>query len=120
MLFHTPLVAATAATCAARTNLYVASYSGNVTSLSLTNARLDFSSTTNFCGPSPSWLTWDSFNRLLYCTDEGLNQPEGSVSSFKAAVDGGLAGLGRQTTIPGPVSAVKFGSSFYRGLAVAH
>jgi len=120
MLFHTFLVAATAATCAATTNLYVASYSGNVSTLALTDSGLDFSSTTSFCGPSPSWLTWDSFNRLLYCTDEGLNQPEGSVSSFKAADDGQLAGLGHQTTIPGPVSAVKFGTSFYRGLAVAH
>ncbi|KAI5463400.1 Lactonase, 7-bladed beta-propeller-domain-containing protein [Mariannaea sp. PMI_226] len=112
--------------------LYVASYLGSVTSLSLAKQIQRRSSgdgvpslkpvaSTEGCAGSPSWLMFDSTNKVLYCTDEGLSSAddEGSISSFRAISDGSLVRLDRVRTISGPVSAILYGTHG-NGLAVAH
>lgn len=106
--------------------LYVASYSGTVTTLNLTLpigdeiAVLEAVSSTDGCAGSPSWLTLDYANSVLYCTDEGLTSgEEGSLSAFSTNEDGSLELLDKVSTVLGPVSAVVYGHDS-RGLAVAH
>ncbi|KAI1015112.1 hypothetical protein LB503_003933 [Fusarium chuoi] len=80
--------------------LYVASYNG--------------------CAGSPSWLTLDWYNGVLYCTDEGLKDGKhGSLASFATHENGTLTLLAKTSTVFGPVSAVMYGEWDY-GLAVAH
>ncbi|KAJ3531639.1 hypothetical protein NM208_g8793 [Fusarium decemcellulare] len=107
--------------------LYVASYSGIVTTLNLTRGRrggtplaLEHVSTTEGCAGSPSWLTLDHPNSVLYCTDEGLKDGRnGSLSSLRTTQDGKLTPLDQVSTVLGPVSAVLYGERS-QGLAVAH
>lgn len=105
--------------------LYVASYGGSVTTLKMTRGadslRLRPVATTEGCAGSPSWLTLDAANRVLYCTDEGLSStvPDGSLSSFRTIRDGSLVRLGRVRTVLGPVSAAVYGKEG-NGIAVAH
>ncbi|KAI0161050.1 putative isomerase YbhE [Hypoxylon sp. FL1284] len=121
---------------ASATLLYVTSYAGTVTTLNLTLAPSDGSavptgraagsaatletvSNSTGCGPSPSWLTLDLPRNLLYCLDEGLNDPYGGVASFYAHDDGTLDTLNRLDIIQGPVSIAEFGDGG-SGLAIAH
>ncbi|KAF5020775.1 hypothetical protein F66182_7203 [Fusarium sp. NRRL 66182] len=107
--------------------LYVASYSGVITTLNLSLAgyrdapiALETVATMDGCAGSPSWLTLDSFNSVLYCTDEGLQDGKnGSLASFNVSQDGSLTPLDKVSTVIGPVSAVLFGD-YGRGLAMAH
>ncbi|KAF5969997.1 hypothetical protein FCOIX_10666 [Fusarium coicis] len=107
--------------------LYVASYSGIVTTLNLslaeyrdTPVKLETLSTTDGCAGSPSWLTLDWYNGVLYCTDEGLKDGKhGSLASFTTHENGTLTPLAKTSTVFGPVSAVMYGEWDY-GLAVAH
>jgi hypothetical protein len=107
--------------------LYVASYSGLVTTLNLSLAeyrdkpvKLEALSTTDGCAGSPSWLTLDWYNGVLYCTDEGLKDGKhGSLASFATRENGTLTPLAKTSTVLGPVSAVMYGEWNY-GLAVAH
>lgn len=111
------------------TLLYAASYAGAIATLNLTwhtqgegpapdAYSLDVLATSDGCKPSPSWLTLDYPNSVLYCTDEGLSSDHGSVSAFDIAGDGSLALLDRVNVVSGPVSAVLYGDRS-RGLAVA-
>ncbi|KAJ9132520.1 Lactonase, 7-bladed beta-propeller-domain-containing protein [Pleurostoma richardsiae] len=105
--------------------LYVSSYAGTITTLNLTvpgantteASLLPIASTTG-CAPNPSWLTLDYPNSVLYCLDEGLSTPNGTLSSYKTSVDGSLVQLDKVNTISGPVSAVIYGACG-RGLALA-
>ncbi|KAH6710216.1 Lactonase, 7-bladed beta-propeller-domain-containing protein [Verticillium dahliae] len=102
--------------------LYASSYSGTVTALNLTltsdgNATLRLVSESKACAPSPSWLTLDANDSVLYCTNEGLMTDHGSVSAFNVS-NGRLTLLGKVDTVIGPVSAVQYGDEG-RGLAVA-
>ncbi|EKJ74922.1 hypothetical protein NXS19_008629 [Fusarium pseudograminearum] len=107
--------------------LYVASYSGLVTTLNLSLAayrdapvKLETLATTDGCGGSPSWLTLDWMNGVLYCTDEGIKDGKnGSLASFTTNENGTLTPLTKLSTALGPVSAVAYGQWDY-GLAVAH
>ncbi|XEV05938.1 hypothetical protein FSHL1_011225 [Fusarium sambucinum] len=107
--------------------LYVASYSGLVTTLNLSLAayrdapvKLETLATTDACGGNPSWLTLDWMNGVLYCTDEGIEDGKnGSLVSFATNENGTLAPLTKLSTALGPVSAVTYGQWDY-GLAVAH
>jgi 6-phosphogluconolactonase (cycloisomerase 2 family) len=107
--------------------LYAASYSGLVTTLNLSLAayrdapvKLETLATTDACGGSPSWLTLDWMNGVLYCTDEGIKDGKnGSLVSFATNENGTLAPLTKLSTALGPVSAVAYGQWDY-GLAVAH
>ena len=108
------------------TLLYVSSYSGTITTLNLTGATtttgapasLQFIASTTDCAPNPSWLTLDYPNSTLYCTNEGINSRNGSLSAFKTNDDGTLVHLDTVTTIQGPVSAAIYGEGG-RGLALA-
>ncbi|KAJ9665922.1 hypothetical protein H2201_004046 [Coniosporium apollinis] len=115
------LLAATAAAC----NLYVASYDGNVTTLSLsTTADGGYESeviyTNPGCAGSPAWLTLDAANDVLYCLDEGNQTPNGSITAFRTSASGELTVLSDRETITGPVSSVLYGSNSSRAIALSH
>ncbi|KAI8679701.1 hypothetical protein NCS57_00248600 [Fusarium keratoplasticum] len=108
--------------------LYVASYSGVVTTLNITGVRhqggavviLPPVSTTEGCAGSPSWLALAGRDSLLYCLDEGLKDGKnGSLVSFRANRDGSLAPLDKVSTVFGPVSASSYGDRGH-SLVVAH
>lgn len=92
---------------------------GIITTLSLCDNHLE-SKYVATCSNNASWLTWDSRDRILYCLDEGLDVPDGSLHSFKVSDSGQLSLIAEQTTISGPVSGVLYGSEARRGLALAH
>lgn len=107
------------------TNLYVASYAGTVTTLSLTETNgslaLNITHVTQDCAPNPSWLTLDQPHGVLYCLNEGLTTLNGSLSTFTTSANGMLTHVQNISTIAGPVSGVLYGSaSGARGIALAH
>ncbi|KAI1759706.1 putative isomerase YbhE [Hypoxylon sp. FL1150] len=114
---------------ASATLLYVTSYAGTVTTLSLTlpdddsaattAATLETISNSTDCGPNPSWLTLDYSKNVLFCLDEGFTGPYGSVTSFYTDDDGTLTTLNKLDIIQGPVSIAEFGVGGH-GLAIAH
>lgn len=106
------------------TNLFVSSYAGTVSTLSLSESggkyNLTKTATTEACGPNPSWLTIDANRGLLFCLNEGLTSPNGSLSSFTINDDGTLDHVQNTTTISGPVSGAIYGSRNKRAIALAH
>lgn len=105
------------------TNLYVSSYGGNITSVQLSalprgGYSLKELSTTNASLPSPSWLTKDEYNDVVYCVDEGFGVPNGSVASYKTSRSGALTLIDRHPTIGGPVSSVPYNGG--KALVIAH
>ena len=107
------------------TSLYVSSYTGNIAALSLTvnNGSYSLRKTGSYpqCGPNPSWLTIDNSRGLLFCLNEGLTTPNGSLSSFTINDDGSLSHVQNTTTISGPVSGITYGSAAgRRAIALAH
>jgi len=114
-----------AASLSSATTLFVASYAGTVTSLSLTenggSYSLNQTFVSNDCAPNPSWLTLDANRGLLFCLNEGLETVNGSLSSFKVNRDGSLVHVQNTTTISGPVSGVIYGApAGGRAIALAH
>jgi 6-phosphogluconolactonase (cycloisomerase 2 family) len=113
---------------ASATLLYVSSYAENVTTLSLTlpkrmgqratNGSLKTIAVNGGCAPNPSWLTLDSATSTLYCTNEGLSTPNGTLASFKTSKNGTLTLLDVVDTLSGPVSSVVY-CEHGKGLAVA-
>lgn len=104
-------------------NLYVASYAGNITSLSLlqkTDGSYNLSQTSSFNSSThtPSWLTLNKQNNVLYMVDEAVNATNGTVVSYKASYTGKLSEIARVTDIGGGVDATFFGSG--SALAVPH
>lgn len=123
MLQYTILSALSAA--ASATNLFVSSYSGDVTTFSLAESKGEYSlnatSSNGGCGPSPAWLTLDASRGTLYCLNEGLTSPNGSMSTFTINRDGSLKRVQNSTTISGPVSGVIYGDpAGDRSIALAH
>lgn len=107
------------------TNLFVASYAGTITTLSLTERNGTYSLNETFvseeCAPNPSWLTLDANRGLLFCLNEGLETINGSLSSFLVNRNGSLTHIKNETTISGPVSGVIYGEpAGQRGIALAH
>nr|OQO32380.1 hypothetical protein B0A51_00440 [Rachicladosporium sp. CCFEE 5018] len=110
---------------ASAVNLFVSSYAGNVTSLSLTETSGNYTLAPTFynaaCGPSPSWLTIDANRGLLFCQNEGLTSLNGSLSSFTINRGGSLNAIKNQTVISGPVHGTIYGNSAgRRAIALAH
>lgn len=106
-------------------NLFVSDYSGNVTTLSLTakdgNYTLTKKHENDGCAPNPSWLEIDAPNGLLYCSNEGLETLNGSLSTFSIARDGSISLLQNTTTISGPVSSTIYGVPYGpKAIALAH
>ncbi|KAB5532665.1 Lactonase, 7-bladed beta-propeller-domain-containing protein [Coniochaeta sp. 2T2.1] len=110
-------------TASSATLLYVASYSGTVTTLNLTattsgSPSLQSVASSPGCGPNPSWLTLDKATSTLYCLNEGLNSPNGSLASLGTSTNGVLTLKSNVTTPLGPVSAVIYGKG-RSGIALA-
>ncbi|KAL7899340.1 Lactonase, 7-bladed beta-propeller domain-containing protein [Trichoderma sp. SZMC 28014] len=105
--------------------VYVSSYSQTVTTLNYTHGqntgiqKLSPVSVSQSCSDNPSWLTLDYTDAILYCIDEGLNTPDGALTTFKTASDGSLQQLDQISTPNGPVNGVVFGNNRH-GLALAH
>lgn len=110
---------------ASATTLFVASYAGTITSLSLTESGGNFSlkelSISTECAPNPSWLTLDANRGVLFCLNEGLATVNGSLSSFTINSNGSLTHVQNTTTISGPVSGIIYGEpAGQRAIALAH
>jgi 6-phosphogluconolactonase (cycloisomerase 2 family) len=103
--------------------LYASHYSGNVNLLTFdeSSKSLTLTQSLTSCGQMPSWLTWDSTNKMLYCTDENFYGSTASISSISAASNYQLS-LGQKATTPsGGVANVLYGGSDGKGyIAVAH
>lgn len=94
------------------TRLYAASYGGFVTSLDLNMSNgvyglSTFSQTTD-CGSSPSWLMLDHPNHVLYCLNEALDAPNGTITTFRTHANGTLAELAHLKTPVGPVMSAMY------------
>lgn len=128
-IFPAGLLSLGLAGSASATLLYVASYAGTVTTLRLTlpdddcvdgtAATLATVSNSTGCGPNPSWLSLDYSKNFLFCLNEGLTDPYGSVTSFVTNDDGTLTTQDTLQVIQGPVSIAEFGLGGH-GLAIAH
>ncbi|OTA59186.1 putative isomerase YbhE [Hypoxylon sp. EC38] len=128
-IFPAGLLSLGLAGSASATLLYVSSYAGTVTTLSLTlpdddsavgaAATLETVSNSTGCGPNPSWLSLDYPKKLLFCLDEGFVGPHGTVTSFYTNDDGTLTTLDKLEVIQGPVSIAEYGVGGH-GLAIAH
>lgn len=111
----------TSAACVS--NLYVSSYAGTITSLQLSQSSSGSYSLTQVAvnegsAPNPSWLTKDENNGIIYCLDEGLAVPNGSLASYKTSPSGELTQVDRHSVISGPVSSVVYNGG--KALAMAH
>ncbi|KAK5087809.1 hypothetical protein LTR05_002024 [Lithohypha guttulata] len=125
MNFSRLISLALCAAAASASRLFVSSYAGNVTSLALTEKDGAYSLTPTYnateCGTSPSWLTLDATNGLLFCVNEGMATSNGSLSSFRVNQDGSLSHVQNLTTLAGPVHATLYGNpSGRRGIVLAH
>ncbi|THX12202.1 3-carboxy-cis,cis-mucoante lactonizing enzyme [Aureobasidium pullulans] len=107
------------------TNLFVSDYSGNISTLELTEHGGHYSLTKTSanagCAPNPSWLALDTNHNTLYCLNEGLEVTNGSLTSFTINSSGHLHKIHREQTISGPVSGVIYGNpAEKRSIALAH
>jgi 6-phosphogluconolactonase (cycloisomerase 2 family) len=109
----------------AAVNLYVASYSGgtwagNITTMSLTQKpdssySLTQISTVNTSTNSPSWITLDRQNNVLYLIDEAVNVSTGTLVSYRTSYTGQLTEIKREQAVEGGV----YGAFFANGKALA-
>ncbi|KAB8276602.1 Lactonase, 7-bladed beta-propeller-domain-containing protein [Aspergillus minisclerotigenes] len=104
--------------------LYAASYAGAVTTLELGRSDAGYElktiSDTTDCGPSPSWLMLNDDKSLLFCLDEGLNGPNGTLTSFEVGSDGSLSKVHQLQTVLGPVQSHLYTAGDRTFFAVAH
>ncbi|PVH76937.1 carbohydrate-binding module family 50 protein [Cadophora sp. DSE1049] len=105
--------------------LFVSSYSGNITTVELTDKAngvdLKAVSLSQGCKSSPSWLQYDSKTSTLYCADEGNATPgQANLTSLKKGADGSLTFLGNVITANGGVGTDAFMVGKDRFMAVAH
>lgn len=87
----------------AATLLYATTYLDTITTLSLKGSSLQAIASTPGCGANSSWLTPDYANNRIYCLDEGLTTPNGTLSSFALTSNGTLSQLDIVDTLSGPV-----------------
>lgn len=87
----------------AATLLYATTYLDTITTLSLKGSSLQAIASTPGCGANSSWLTPDYANNVIYCLDEGLTTPNGTLSSFALTSNGTLSQLDIVDTLSGPV-----------------
>lgn len=128
MLNLIPLLALLSAPLATAVNLYVSSYSsgawaGNITILSLArNSDSTYSLTqthsVNTSTNSPSWLTLNPFNNILYLIDEALSSPQGTLSAYRTSSTGELTEVSRTEASIGGVHGIFYASG--QAIAVAH
>ncbi|POS85517.1 hypothetical protein EPUL_004679, partial [Erysiphe pulchra] len=85
-------------------NLYVASYDGNITSLSLSqtgNGQYVLSTLSSLKSetPDPSWL--EKSGNLVFLASENIQGPNGTVITYKTSDTGILAQVQKPQTTPG-------------------
>jgi 6-phosphogluconolactonase (cycloisomerase 2 family) len=108
---------------ATATNLYATHYDGNIYTLSLDSGNsLSITSSLKTCGDAPSWLTFDSSTRTLYCSDHSGNATiNGSLSSYSVHHDGRLTELAKTLDMGAAVHSIIYGGKHgTKYLAVAH
>ncbi|KAJ5823986.1 hypothetical protein N7447_006326 [Penicillium robsamsonii] len=113
---------------AAATNLYATLYAthydGNIYTLSLDSGNsLSIASSVKTCGDAPSWLTFDSSTRTLYCSDHAGNATvNGSLSSYSVNQHGRLTELAKTVDVGSAVHSTMYGGKhgYETYLAVAH
>lgn len=89
----------------AATLLYATTYLDTILTLSLKGSSLQAIASTTGCGANSSWLTPDYANNRVFCLDEGLTTPNGTLSSFGLTSNGTLSQLDIVDTLSGPVYA---------------
>lgn len=115
------LAAVAAADSAGPAILYAASYSGNITSLSLENSNAGYTlnkiSVATECGANPVWLEQDKERNLLYCSDEA-----GTIGVFgvNSSTPGSLQPIMQMNSSYAPVASTLFDVNGTRGIAFAH
>ena len=123
MLPKTLLLLSTFAHGSFAVNLYVSSYAGNLTTLSLVqnpdrSYTLSQLATLNTSTNAPSWLTLDRQNNLLFNVDEAVNATNGTLVSYKTSFTGHLEEIQRVEALQGGVYATFYGSG--SAIAVPH
>ena len=104
-------------------NLYVASYAGNLTTLSLqqnpdSSYHLTQTATFNTSTNTPSWLLLNRQNNVLYMIDEAINATNGTIVSYKTSFTGHLTEIQRVKSMAGGLHAAFYGSG--SALAIPH
>lgn len=109
---------------AAATSLYATHYDGNIYTLSFDSGNsLSITSSLKTCGDAPSWLTFDSSTRTLYCSDHSGNGTiNGSLSSYFVNQEGKLTELAKTVDVGSAVHSTIYGGKHGREkyLAIAH
>jgi hypothetical protein len=104
-------------------SLYASHYDGTVNLLNFdeSSGKLSLTQALKSCGSMPAWLTWDSVNSNLLCTDENFFSSTASLSQLSAASDLELSVVGKATTPSGGVANTFYGGSDGKSYAaVAH
>lgn len=121
LLMGISLAAVTSAHTADPAILYAASYSGDITSLSLENSNAGYTlnkiSVATECGANPVWLEQDKERNLLYCSDEA-----GTIGVFgvNSSTPGSLDPIMQMNSSYAPVASTLFDVNGTRGIAFAH
>ena len=106
--------------------LFVSSYTGNITTLDLTERngirKLSQIQVNHDCAPNASWLYLDSEHENLYCVDENFVGTNGSLHSFKLDKKSGALTHLKRSVIPlAPVHSTIYTSPNGKQLlAIAH
>ncbi len=126
-MLTTTLITLLGVSCTGAAKLYVSTYGGNITTLSVSRQQVQGTCKESFnirelamtgeCAENPSWLTLDQSQGILYCVGEGFAGPNGSLTSFETRTNGSLRKIAQSDTITGGVSAATYGSG---ALAIAH
>ncbi|KAJ5635670.1 uncharacterized protein N7484_008983 [Penicillium longicatenatum] len=110
---------------AKESRLWATHYNGHVYTLTLSGSNLSIADTQKTCGAMPSWLTFDSESKILYCSDEdGTSDPSthGSLTAYRVDGHGGkLAQIAKTKTVGGGVNSVIFEAGKKdKYIAIAH
>lgn len=109
---------------ASTSHLWATHYNGHIYTLTLNNNGLSITNKQQTCGTMPSWLTFDSDTRVLYCSDESGTADgsrPGSLTTYHADADGNLDEIASTETIAGGVNSVIYETEKKRKvIAVAH
>ena len=99
--------------------LFATSYNdASLNVLELNGKSLKVTSQSFDCGGQPTWMTLDFAKKVLYCLNEGWDNPA-SITSYRTGRDGKLETLDKLLVTKSPVASTLYGPG-NSGLAVAH
>ncbi|KAJ5739940.1 hypothetical protein N7533_012724 [Penicillium manginii] len=118
-------ITSTAAKPPAPSRLWATHYNGNVYTLSLdkSTSNLSITDTQKTCGKMPSWLTFDSESRIVYCSDEDGTadlSTHGSLTAYHPDRQGRLHEITSVETVGGGVDSVIYEVGKEKFIAIAH